>query len=176
VLAAMAAALIWSGALASATLEKLTLDQMIEQSTEIVRAKFMSATAEQRGAVVYTRNRVQVLERWKGSAAAQVDILIPGGRLGNIKQTYAGAPSLQPGVEYVLFLWTGKSGMTQIIGLSQGALDLKPGSKGEPVVARAATKETMLDAKGSAVQDQPLLMTLAALDERIRTVLGAARQ
>lgn len=155
----------------AATLEQLTLDQMAQQSTEIVRGRVISSSAAQRNGIIYTTSRFQVLERWKGQPAATVDVSVPGGRLGNLQQTFAGAPVLSQGAEYVLFLWTGRSGVTQVIGLSQGVLDLALDSKGQAQVARPAAMATMLSASGRVVSDSPLSMSLAALDQSIRRAL-----
>jgi hypothetical protein len=99
------------------TLEQLSLEQMARQSTEIVRGKMVSSAPEQRNGVIYTRSRFQVVERWKGNASATVEVVLPGGTLGKLHQTFAGAPVLAPGAEYVLFLWTGKSGITRRVFL-----------------------------------------------------------
>ena len=54
-----------------------------------------------------------------------------GGVAGGIRQSVSGAPELKPGQEYVLFLWTSRSGLTQVIGLSQGLFQLsEEGSEG----------------------------------------------
>jgi hypothetical protein len=157
------------------TLEKLSLEQMAQQSTEIVRGRMVSSAAEQRNGIIFTRTRFQVLERWKGQTAATVDISVPGGTLGKLHQTFAGSPALAPGSEYVLFLWTGKSGVTQVIGLSQGVFDLQVDTKGQAQVARAASSATMLSATGQPVADAPVRMSLADLDRAIRSALGAVK-
>jgi hypothetical protein len=158
-----------------ATLEKLTLEQMIQQSTEIVRGRVVGASVEQRGAILYTRFQVQVTERWKGEAKLVVEAAVPGGHSGRVRQTFPGTPSLQPGQEYILFLWTGRGGLTQIIGLSQGVFDLVLDEKGNPAASRAATTETLLDAAGQKLTDRPVRLSLSNLDRMIRTTLAEAR-
>jgi hypothetical protein len=153
------------------TLEKLSVEQMAQQSTEIVRGRMVSAAAEQRNGVIYTRTRFQVLERWKGQPATTVEVSIPGGTLGKLHQTIAGSPAMEPGAEYMLFLWTGKSGVTQVIGLAQGVFDLKLDSKGQAQAARAATTATMLNAAGEPTPDTPVRMTLSQLERAIRAAL-----
>jgi hypothetical protein len=64
----------------------------------------------------------------------------------------------------VLFLWTSKSGLTQIIGLSQGAFDVQTNkTSGETVVSRAAVTEQMLDAQGNVVRDRGVVIGLSDL-------------
>jgi hypothetical protein len=153
-------------------LEKLSLERMILESTAIVRGRVVSTSVSQRGSLLYTRAKVQVGERWKGGTEATVEVSVPGGRSGNLRQTFTGAPNLEPGAEYLLFLWTGKSGVTQVIGFSQGVFDISMDTKGQPVAARAASTETMLDATGRTVADGPVKMTLAEMDKLIRATLA----
>ena len=94
----------------SATLEKLSLDEMSQRSTVIVRSKVNSCAGEQRGSVIYTRCRVSVIERWKGTAGAQLEFLVPGGTSRGLTQVFTGTPNFAAGSEYVLFLWSGRSG------------------------------------------------------------------
>src|SRR5713101_1931584 len=107
--------------LASATtLQQLSLDEMIRKSTSIVRGKAQRTYGGLHGSMIYTHYSVEVMESWKGNQAGQIDIVVPGGVSSDRRQSYAGAPALADGQEYVLFLWTSKSGLTQVIGLSQG--------------------------------------------------------
>ncbi|MCC7236559.1 MAG: hypothetical protein IT163_14700 [Bryobacterales bacterium] len=171
------AILVLAGALSAgpgraATLERLSMDEMIHQSTEIVRGRVMTLGVSTKGSVLYTLARVEVLERWKGPTGRTVEIWIPGGRSGNLRQTFSGAPSLSVGGEYVLFLWAGSSGNRQVIGFSQGAFDVKLDAKGSPQMQRAATSEAMLDDRGQQVEDVPVRMSLAELRKKLRSVLG----
>jgi hypothetical protein len=160
-----------------ATLEKLTLDEMIRQSTAIVRGKVVGSSVSQRGPLIYTHWRIRVAERWKGEPAAEVEVVTPGGAINGLRQVFSGAPELAEGTEYVLFLWTGKSGLTHLVGLSQGLFDLKLDGAGNPILSRPASTEVMLDPKtGREVNDEPMRMRLADLGSRIRRVLEAARE
>ena len=82
------------------------------------------------------------------------------------------------GEEYVLFLWTGPSGQTQIIGYTQGVFEL-PKRTGEAMAIRAATSETMLErSTGRVIRDEPLELTLQSLSRRITATVarqGAAK-
>jgi len=165
------------GGLQAATLERLSMDDLIQKSTEIVRGRVVACQFTQRGPVIYSVSRIQVLERWKGASAAVVEVQVPGGRLGGIRQTFSGAPQLTEGQEYVLFLWTGRSGVTQVIGFSQGLLDVKKTSSGEPLAVRTAITETILEpSTGRRVSDDGVEMPLRELSERIRKTLGAVKE
>lgn len=169
---------ILSGALCTAaTLEKLSLDEMIQKSTAIVRGRVVSSRTTQSGPLVYTHWRIQVSQRWKGEPAAEVEVVTPGGTAGGIRQVFPGAPVLAEGAEYVLFLWTGKSRLNHVIGLSQGLFDLKLDGTGNPLLSRPASTEVMLDPKtGREIGDEAVRMRLSELNSRIQRVLATARQ
>jgi hypothetical protein len=172
---------LWLGSslapLRGATLERLSLDQMIEKSTAIVRGRVLGSYTAYRGSSIYTHYRLQVSERWKGSQQAGVEVVVPGGTAGGIRQSYSGVPRLTEGKEYVLFLWTGPSGATQIIGFSQGVFELPKKAGGEMTAYRAASADSMLDAStGQPVREDALEITLSALSRRIVTTLAKGAQ
>jgi hypothetical protein len=167
-----------AGPLQCATLERLTLDDMIGKSTCIVRATVAdSGQGALSGPIIYTHYRLKVSETLKGNAAANMEVAVPGGKAGNFTQTFAGAPQLNAGEEYVFFLWTGKSGLTQVMGLTQGLFAISPGAAADPVARRAATRELMLErGTGQPVKDQALSMRLSELRTRIaRLAKGGAQ-
>lgn len=158
--------LLAAGSAWATTLEQLSVDRMIEQSTAIVRAKVTGSFAANRGGTIYTYYRLQVSENLKSVTPASTEVAVPGGTLGGMTQSVAGAPELKAGSEYVFFLWTSRSGLTQIIGLSQGALDLKV-SGGTVVLSRPAGAEQMLDPQGRPVQDSGVVLGLSELRARV---------
>jgi hypothetical protein len=149
----------------------MSLDDMIQKSTAIVRGRVTSSSAAFRGSIIYTHYQIQVLERWKGPSQASQEVLVPGGTVRGLRQTFSGSPQLVEGNEYLLFLWTSKSGLTQIIGFTQGMFELPKGSA-TPMAIHSATSETMLDPNtGQAVQDQRIEMRLSDLTTHITTSL-----
>lgn len=156
----------------ASTLRQLTLDDMIRQSTVIVRGRALPTTAALHGSMIFTHYTVQVTEVLKGSAGPQIDIVVPGGNVNGAEQRFAGSPALSNSQDYVMFLWTSKSGLTQVIGLSQGLFSLINNSNKQLVLIRAASTERMLDASGQPVTDSDIQMLLSDLRNRIRTVLS----
>ena len=80
--------------LAGTTLKLLTMDDIVSQSTAIVRGRIGSCSGEMRGNVIYTRCQINVSETWKGPAATTADVYIPGGSARGLTQTFAGTPTL----------------------------------------------------------------------------------
>jgi hypothetical protein len=149
------------------TLEKLSLDDMIAKSTAVVRGRVQGCTAEFRAPIIYTHCKVAISEHWKGNTPAIADVMILGGTFKGTTQSFPGAPKLTEGEEYVLFLWTGRSGMTQIIGFSQGAFSLSMFAKSEQVEQKSAAGETLLDPMGRRVSDDPIRMSLKTFKARV---------
>lgn len=167
--------MVAAATLCATTLQQLSMTEMIRQSTAIVRGKVVRSFASYRGADLYTHYQIEVLETLKGSPGRSVDLAVPGGYLNGVHQSVAGAPQLVVGQEYVVFLWTGKSGMTQVIGLSQGVFSVGVDAGGNAVLVRPGASEPVLDAAGRLVKDQPVSIALSELRARIAQVLGAGR-
>lgn len=165
----------WVVAAQAATLEYLSSDELIDRSTAIVCGQVTGAEGTRQGPLIYTRYTVQVTERLKGAqVGAQVQVVVPGGVYQGQRQTFAGAPQLAAGKEYLLFLWTGPSGLTQVIGLSQGVFTLSRSSSGELAASRQAIGETMLDGRtGKPVDDQSMRIRLAELRALVASRVAA---
>jgi hypothetical protein len=148
---------------------------MALKSTAIVRGRVQSCAGEFRGSVIYTRCRISVSESWKGVNGPKVDVSVPGGTAKGLTQTFSGSPKLNEGEEYVLFLWAGKSGMLQVIGLSQGVFTLKADSKGALTATREASSEFLVDGSGHPVEDAAVRVRVRDLKERVTRTLAGGR-
>ena len=161
----------WLGlaALASATtIERLSVDEMIAKSTLIVRGKALGAEGVRRGGVIYTDYTFQVAETVRGSGASSLRGAGRGGKAGGSSQYFAGTPRMEPGQDYVVFVWTSKSGVHHIIGLSQGLFDAKLSAGGEWVLSRGAATAHVVDAQGREVADKPVELNWSDLKRRLR--------
>jgi hypothetical protein len=166
----------------SATLERMSLDDMIVKSTTIVRGKVTGSWAAFTGAVIYTHYTIEVSETFKGAGRGTVEIMVPGGALNGVQQNFSGSPAMKAGDEFVFFLWTSKTGITWITGLTQGLFTLPAADRStadqstDRMAMRAASHELMLDPTTSqAVKDTALSMRLSDLRARIATTLGGGK-
>jgi hypothetical protein len=164
----------------AATLQQLSLDQMSQSATAIVRARVTGSSTSLTGSTIYTHYKLQTSETWKGFPA--VEVMVPGGVAGGYRQTFPGVPALQPGAEYVLFLWTSSTGITHLVGLSQGIYNISKQTDGSIQLSRPEIGETMLDASGRKVTDHAVQMKFADMKTRVTlaatvaaTAVGAAR-
>lgn len=157
-----------------ATLEQLTLDDMIARSTAIVRGTVVDSWAALTGSVIYTHYKVQVSESVKGPRQSFVEVVVAGGVVNHLSQSFSGSPVLNKDDEFVFFLWTSRAGLTQIMGLTQGLFAVAPGASADPMATRAASRELMLDPKtAQPVKDAVLSMRLSDLRSRIAGTLKA---
>ena len=156
-----------------ATLELMTLEEMVQQSTAIVQARAGASRTVRSGPLLYTVTELEVLEQWKGKAARQLEVSAPGGQIGQLSQQFGGVPRLQPGSTYVAILWQGPSGRLHIIGLSQGLFKVRAQRDGQLLISRNPSSDLMLSpVSGQPVQAAPLAMPLDQLRERILSFVG----
>jgi len=161
----------------SATLQQLSLNDLITKSTAIVHGNVSATSAAFNGNIIYTHYTVQVSERFKGPAQSTIDVVVPGGTVGTLRQSFSGTPNFTVGGDYVFFLWTSRAGLTQVMGLTQGLFSVAPSvaqdGSSDPVATRSASHETMLDAtSGQPVKDQTVSMKLSQLRALIASTLG----
>jgi hypothetical protein len=169
----LAVAAVGLTSMSGSTLQRLSLNDMIQKSTMIIRGTVQAgSSAELRGPLIYTHYRLSVTTAFKGAPGQLVDMAIPGGVLNGIQQPVAGAPILTAGQDYVFFLWTSKSGLTQVIGLSQGLFNVTSDAQGQAIVSRGAASAPMFDTSGQPVTDSNLQMPLSQLVGKIQSVLA----
>jgi hypothetical protein len=165
---------IWLAPAWGATLELLSLSDLISKSTTIVQAQVTGSTASYTGTVIYTHYKVSVLTQWKGPTQSAIDVLVPGGTAKGFRQTYPGAPQLTVGQQYVLFLWTSSKGATYTMGFTQGVFTLTTDASGNVTAMQMPTTETILaPGTGQAVKSQPIGMPLAQLISAITAAAAA---
>ena len=155
------------------TLERLAFDDMIDQSTMVVRATVISSSGILQNGAIYTQYELAVTDKFKGGTRA-LKLFVPGGVAGGLRQLVPGAPTLVPGSEYLIFVWIGKSGRPQVIGLSQGLFNLhKDAVTGQWLAERPGVQEMMIDPKtGRPVTDETVRMKLTDIKARVTERIG----
>jgi hypothetical protein len=173
IMAIAAAGLACLPNLQSSTLQRLSLNDMIQKSSMIVRGTIQpGSSAALRGPLIYTHYQLAVTTAYKGAPGPVIDVAVPGGALNGMQQPVAGAPTLVPAQDYVFFLWTSRSGLTQVIGLSQGLFNITTNAQGQVMVSRGAATSPMVNSSGQSVTDSNLQMPLAQLVSQIQAVLA----
>lgn len=160
----------------AATLRQLSLTEIAQSATAIVRARVTGSSASFTGSTIYTHYQLQISEVWKG--AGSTEVMVPGGVAGGYRQSFPGIPTMQVGSEYVLFLWTSaKTGITHLVGFGQGLFDVTSQADGSLQVSRPLIGEGMHDAKGRLVQDKAVRMRLGDMRAQVKAAVagGASR-
>jgi len=158
------------------TLQQLSLGEMAQKATAIVRAKVTGSVEIVRGTDVYTVYQLETLETVKSpNGIKPTDVAVPGGVAAGVRQVVEGAPVLHAGQEYILFLWTSRSGLTQLMGMSQGLFAVDRKRAGDVIATRATAVEQILDSAGHAVRDEALSMPWAELKSKVLQALPAGR-
>lgn len=160
----------------AATLQQLSMDQMSQLATAVVRARVVGSSVSVYPAagssIIYTHYKLAVSEVWKGTAA--IEVMLPGGDVNGKKQSFPGVPELRIGGEYVLFLWKSPAtGITHTMGLTQGIFEVATQADGSVVASRRQSGELMLDASGHRVADQAISMRVADMKTRVGRAPGA---
>lgn len=155
------------------TLQRLSLEDLARESTAVVRGRVARVTVDHSGSLLYTVARVEVETSWKGAAAESIEVSSPGGVWQGMEQRFPGAPRLQNGQEYILFLWRGPSGRVQLTGFSQGVFEIYRDNAGMARVRREAVSEELLlpDGNGPQAASQQLDLPLSELDRLLRQAL-----
>jgi hypothetical protein len=172
-LTAVAAAFVADGA----ALQQLSMDQMSQLASAVVRARVTGSSASLYASAgsptIYTHYKLSVSEVWKGTGATEV--LLPGGDFNGQKQSFPGVPELRVGGEYILFLWKSPStGIVHSLGLTQGIFEISTQQDGSTLAARRPSGELMLDASGHRVSDQAVSMKPADMKTRVRQASAAS--
>lgn len=160
----------------AATLQQLSMDQMSQSATAIVRARVTGSSAQLHASpgapTIYTHYKLAAIEVWKG--AVEAEVMLPGGDLNGQKQSFPGVPELRVGGEYVLFLWKSPTtGIVHTIGLTQGIFEVATQADGSVVASRGQSGELMLNASGHRVSDRAISMKLSDMKARVRQAPGA---
>src|SRR5262245_47282825 len=155
------------------TIEKLTLDDLVQKSGRIIVGKCISRESHwnDRNTLILTTARFAVSEPIKGSSDTFVDVVTVGGTLDGITQTVSGMPVFEPEEQALLFLEPSKNGQWQPLGLSQGKFKiLRNRQTGEDEVFHSLSGLELYDPANRSLsqQEKPSRAPLKQVLERVR--------
>jgi hypothetical protein len=159
--ATMAAILVTASASAT-TLVRLSLDQLTQASTEIVRGHVASQETLWNAAHkrIYTYTTVAVDQTYKGNPASTLIVQQPGGTVGKVHVFVAGTILFHSQADYVLFLERSATDPSKFlpVGMMQGAYR----------IYRDATtqEEKLILPLGSLIRGSPGPSAVAAVSDR----------
>jgi hypothetical protein len=121
-LAATAALLLLPLAARPAVAVAVSVEELARGSDVVVRGRVsrVSSFWTADGARIMTVAELSPSETWRGTTPGPVQVLVPGGVVGDIGQRVDGAPTFATGEEVVVFLWRSGEGAFRVRGLAQG--------------------------------------------------------
>ena len=142
------------------TLVRLSLEQLSQAATLIVRGRVLAQESRwnQAHTQIHTRTTVQVSQAIKGVAPSSVVIEQPGGTVGNVHVRVAGTVYFSPQDEFYFFLEPTRADASRflLVGMLQGAYRIvRDPSNGEervihPLSGFGVSKRGLLDEAGRA--------------------------
>jgi len=158
------------------TVEKFTLDDLVQKSGRIIVGKCISHESRwnDRNTLILTTARFVVSESLKGSSDGFVNVVTVGGTLDGITQTVSGMPAFEPEEEVLLFLEPSKNGHWQPLGMSQGKFRiLRNRQTGEQEVVHSLSGLELYDPSSRSLSQQgkPSRAPLKPMVERIRRMV-----
>jgi len=176
-LAGLMLALAFPIALGASVVIPATLDELAGEADFIVHARVARIDARQAPGTLRVERVVtlEVVRALKGSPAAALQLVLPGGTYGRYRTVVPGVPEVAEGEEAVLFLRPSPNGATHLLGFSQGIVRVRiDPTTGQRMVAASV----MSEGAGPVVRGAPDRgpQPLATLEARIaRVVLAQLR-
>lgn len=153
----------------SATLIPLSVEQLTDRSTNVVRATVVSQHSErEKGpAGIYTRTTLHVLETLKGPTSTELVLRQAGGTIGTESVELPGDAKLREGEQVLAFLDCRWGDHCTLIGLSEGKFHLEPDAKGALVASRDFS-DTAFVGEPLSGAPEPYAKLAARIRERAR--------
>jgi len=118
---ALLPALLFLPAIRATTLARLSLDQLAAGSDAVARVRFARAESRWENGSIWTVTTFDVVETMKGQLSAQIEVRLPGGRVGHLTATVEGTPKFNLGSEAVVFLQRSRAGGFTVAGWAEGS-------------------------------------------------------
>jgi hypothetical protein len=115
----------------------LSVEGLTRTSDAVVRGQVrkMTSILSDDGRRIFTLVDVDVSSTWRGDRVASVQVIVPGGVVGDIGQRVDGAPTFAGGEEVVVFLNRAEAGGYRVSGLAQGKFSVA-GMNASPDLSR----------------------------------------
>jgi hypothetical protein len=114
-------ALLCLPAIRATTLARLSLEQLAAGSDAVARVRFARVESRWENGSIWTVTTFAVLETLKGQLPPEIQVRLPGGRVGHFTATVEGTPKFNPGSEAVVFLQRSRVGGFTVAGWVEGS-------------------------------------------------------
>jgi hypothetical protein len=150
----------------------MSTKELTKQSTAIVIGKCAEKKSfwNENRDKIFTRIKITVEETIKGETAGEAEVLIPGGRVGNIIYEVSDMPIFAEGEESVVFLWKHPSGDNLVTGALHGKLKVYTDK-----ISGKRTVKSEKDHEKPDQKDKPELYLLDNYVQEIRSYIKEAK-
>jgi hypothetical protein len=145
----------------------LSVEGLARSSDAVVRGQVRKTTPTMSpdGRRIFTLVDVEVTTTWRGEARKTVQVIVPGGVVGNIGQRVDGVPSFAEGEEVVVFLHRAEANGYRVAGLAQGKFQVA-GTFATPDLSHMR----MVARQVQSGERPAEAMSVAELEQRVRSV------
>jgi hypothetical protein len=149
-------------AIASTAL-RLSFDELALSADRVSEVELISAKAQWGPANrrIYTTYRFKVKEDIGGSGAGEIQLVQPGGTVGNLSQKAYGYPTFKKEQRILLFLERKRDGKSRVVALSQGVFSFD---------SNGTLRQRIEDLKFSGDAGVPYQLNKKAAYERIQAL------
>ena len=129
------------------TLARLSLDKLAAVSDAVARVRCTATVSRWEGGAIWTVTTFDVMETLKGNLPAEIEVRLPGGRVGHLTTTVNGTPQFAPGAEAIVFLEKSRAGGFTVAGWVEGTFRIsrEPLTRAE-VVTQESSAFAVFDA------------------------------
>jgi hypothetical protein len=144
---------------------EVSVEALARRADAVVRGAVQGVEASWApdGRHVRTRVTLRRISTWRGAAPAVVVVDVPGGQVGDVAQSVAGAPGFEPGEEVVVFLRATSPGRYRVLGLATGKFRVS-GRQATPRLEAIHLEEAAIPPGERRVEAMPL----EELERRVR--------
>src|SRR5579863_1306799 len=139
IILSLAAALLCFPAIRATTLARLSLDQLAAGSDAVARVRCVSAQSRWEYGSIWTITTAEVVETMKGNLPREIEVRLPGGRVGHLTSSVDGAPKFGLEDEAVLFLERSRMGGFTVAGWVEGTFRI---SRDPRTLAETVTQDS----------------------------------
>jgi hypothetical protein len=140
----------------ASVMRAIDFDTKVDHAAAIVLGKCVKTRSEWDPShrTILTWSTFQVEETLKGTPAAEVTVVTPGGVVGDVHQDTVGIRPFREGSENVVFVRNTSIGPT-VLYFDQGAYDVATDDRGDKIVAPVETNVIRVDTqRGVAVESE----------------------
>jgi hypothetical protein len=158
------------------TIARMNLGQLAAAARVVVRARCLGNESRWEGGEIWTFNRFQTLESFKGSAPAAFTVRLIGGQVGGIESIVAGVPRFFAGEEVILFLDRAAGGAYSVTAWVEGTFRVRRDAAGRRFVTQETATQEVYDRAARRFHTKGIhRMPLAEFRRKLEGITGRGR-